>query len=65
MTKFKIAVEWSESAVVYQEAETLEEAIMIVEANLGINLSPEDSEYIDGSFQVNREFSEYLNEDGS
>ena len=56
---FPIAVDWGMGGVVNIKAETIEEAIEVVERDDSIPL-PEDGEYIDGSFTVNRQMTNYL-----
>jgi hypothetical protein len=58
MPKFKIAVEWSECGTVEVEAKTLKEAAYKVENDLDIPLP--ESTYIDDSFVVNYQLSEYF-----
>ena len=55
--EFKIACDWAECGEICVEATSLEEAIRIAESD--DNPLP-DGEYIDGSFQVNREVTELL-----
>ena len=55
--EFKIACDWAESGEMYVEADSLEEAIKIAE-NSDDPLPYGD--YIDGSFQVNKEVTELL-----
>lgn len=55
--RFKIACDWAECGEMYIEANSLEEAIKIAEDD--DNPLP-DGEYIDGSFQVNKEVTELL-----
>ena len=57
MKKFQIACDWAESGEMYVEADSLEEAIKIAE-NSDDPLPHGD--YIDGSFQVNKEVTELL-----
>lgn len=59
---FKIAVEWSTCGEISIEANSLGEALKIADED-GANMDAQNEEYIDGSFQVNKEFSEYLNSD--
>ena len=50
---YKLPVSWEVIATQEVEADSLEEAIMIAEeTNLDL---PENSEYLDGSYEVNRE----------
>lgn len=55
--EFKIACDWAECGEMIIEAESLEEAIKIAESD--DNPLP-DGEYIDGSFQVNKEVTELI-----
>ena len=59
MAIFKISVDWSVCGSVKVEANNLQEAIQKVQEDLDAPL-PDNSCYIDGSFQVNREMSEYF-----
>ncbi|HUX80367.1 MAG TPA: hypothetical protein VMW10_11600 [Alphaproteobacteria bacterium] len=58
--KFLIAVEWSDCAEIEVEANSLEEALKIADKE-GVSMATQNKEYIGGSFQVNEEFSKYLN----
>ena len=58
MAKFRVAVEWSMYGEVEVDADTLQEAIEKVEDDLDMPLP--EGEYIDDSFVVNSEFSEFL-----
>ena len=57
--EYPIAVDWGMGGVVNIKAATIGEAIEIVERDDSIPL-PEDGEYIDGSFTVNRQMTNYL-----
>jgi len=57
---FTIAVEWSNCAEIEVKADSLEEALKIADEE-GVSMTTQNKEYIDGSFQVNEEFSKYLN----
>lgn len=60
MKTYKIPVTWSVIGQVEIDAESLEEAILKAEdANL-----PTDSDYLEGSFSVDHDCIEYLNENG-
>lgn len=61
MKTFKIPVYWTESAEIDIEANSLEEAIEIVQYQYP-NL-PKEHEYIDGSFEVNEEVARELNDE--
>lgn len=63
MPKFKIACEWTMIDEFDVEADTLEEAILKVEENEN-NAFPLKGEYLDDSFQINREVTAELNVDG-
>lgn len=56
--EFPIAVDWAECGIIKIKAKTMEEAIAIVEKD-NCALLPEGT-YIDGSFTVNRQMTEYL-----
>ena len=56
--EFPIAVDWGECRVVKIKATTIEKAIEIVEKDCVV-LLPE-GEYIDDSFAVNRQMTNYL-----
>lgn len=60
MKKYTIAVEWSNCAEIEVEADSLEEALKMADEE-GVGMTTQNKEYIDGSFQVNEEFSKYLN----
>ena len=62
--KYKIPVWWSMSGTVEIEADSLEEAIDKAETDSDISL-PEDSYYIDDSWEVNRDedMINYLNKE--
>jgi len=60
MRKYKISCDWQVCAVVEIEANSLTEAVAIVEAS-DFPL-PTDNSYIDGSFSVNAEMTLFLNE---
>lgn len=63
MPTFKVAVEWAVYSEVEVEAETLEEAINLAESpDFPLPLNPE---YVDGSFNVNLEVTEFINEPNS
>ena len=56
--KYKIPVEWTVSAIMEVEADSLEAAILKAD-DMPL---PTDTDYIDGSFKVNHEMLEYHNE---
>jgi hypothetical protein len=57
---YKLPVSWEVIATQEVEADSLEEAIMIAEeTNLDL---PENSEYLDGSYEVNKEIIESVRE---
>jgi hypothetical protein len=60
MKRFKIACSWEVCGEIYIEADSLEEAMKKAEESEDIP-SPFDSEYIDGSFKVNKQVSLILN----
>ena len=59
MAKFKVAVEWTMYGTVEVDADNVEDAIDNVENDPDMPL-PDDGEYVDGSFQINREMTEYF-----
>jgi len=59
MKQFKVAVSWEMCGELAIEAETMEEAIEI--ANDPETDLSEGGEYIDSSFEVNEDMTEYLN----
>jgi hypothetical protein len=61
MPKFKIACEWTMIDEFDVEADTLEEAILKVEENEN-NAFPLKGEYLDDSFQINRDVTAELND---
>lgn len=61
MKSFKIPVYWTESAEIDVEANTLEEAIEIVQFQH--EELPKEHEYIDGSFVVDDEVAKELNDE--
>ena len=60
MNKYKIPVSWSVCGIMEVEANSLEDAIDKAE-DMPL---PTDTDYIDGSFEVNRDMLEYYNENG-
>lgn len=58
MAKFKVAVEWVMTKNIEIEADSLSEAIL--EAEDLPNL-PDDGDYLEGSFEVNHDFTRELN----
>ena len=56
--EFPIAVDWGMCGVVKIETETIEEAIEIIERDDSVPLP--EGDYIDGSFTVNRQMTNYL-----
>jgi len=60
MRKFKLAVAYQMCGIIVVEAEDLEDAIAIAETDMDIGL-PDNGEYIDGSWEVDRDVSEELN----
>jgi hypothetical protein len=58
MAKYTVAVEWIMWTDVDVEAESLDEAIRLVEAMPDL---PKNGEYLDSSFKVNREITEENN----
>jgi len=67
MAKYKIPVEWSMCGMVEIEASSLEEAINIFDETQDDIPLPDESDYIDGSFQrvdAEMEYYELFNEKG-
>lgn len=60
MKIYKIPVQYEMMAELEIEAETLEEAIALASE---YDQEPPDAEYIDGSWEINYEMLEFLNED--
>lgn len=59
--KYKVAIWWSESAEVEVEAESLDEAIEMVQSG---NVDfPEHGDYIDDSTEINHEYTREINND--
>lgn len=56
--EFPIAVDWAECGVIKVKAKTIEGAIKIVEEDTCALLPKGD--YIDGSFKINRQMTNYL-----
>ena len=61
--KFKIPVSWKVYGTIYIEAETLEKALVIAKDEDNIIPLP-DSDYEDGSWQVDFKIAEILNKKG-
>jgi len=59
--RFKLAVAYQMCGTIVVEAENIDEAIDIAKNDLDIGL-PEDAEYIDGSWEVDRDVSVELND---
>lgn len=58
---FKIPVSWEVSADIEIEADTLEQAIKLAEDD-DIPL-PQDWDYVDASWTVNKEMAEFINKE--
>lgn len=58
---FRIACDWEVYGTMVIEADSLEEAVKIAEDN--DDPLPTDDEYIDGSFKVNKEMTDYFYEE--
>lgn len=58
---YQVYVEWVMTAVVEQEADSLDEAVDLVRSGTVSNL-PADAEYCSGSFEADYENSVHLNE---
>lgn len=52
MTKYKIPVEWSVSAEITIEADSLEKAVEIAMRDIDDIVLPTDTTYIDSSFRI-------------
>lgn len=67
MKKFTIACYWTQYGEFEVEAETLEDAIAKVEAGTESPYDgmPEESMYVDGSFEINQEMTKGLNRETS
>ena len=61
MKTFRIACDWEVCGTMIIEANSLKEAIEIAENN--DDPLPTDDEYIDGSFKVNKEMTDYFHEE--
>ena len=64
MKTYKIACDWSVYGVIYVEANSLKEAIEKAKNDDELPLPPADG-YIDSSFQVNEEMTEYFLKEGN
>ena len=60
MKTYKVAVTWEVCGEIKIEAKDLQDACHKVEADNDIPLP--ESDYVDGSFRIDREMSKYLNE---
>ena len=60
MKKWKIPVTWEMCGMVEIEADTLEEAMKIVETDMSIGLP--EGEYIEGSFELSTDDEDYIRE---
>lgn len=58
MNKYRIPVTWEMFGAIEVEAESLEEAIKLAEND--DQCLPPDGEYVDGSWVVDSEFAEFL-----
>ena len=61
MAKFKIPIEWSSHAEIEVEAESLDEAVDMIELNSDEVVLPEDWDVVEGSIDVNFEVVKELN----
>jgi hypothetical protein len=60
MPKFKVAVSWEMYGVVEVEAESVEDAILIV--NMDNDIPLPDGDYVDDSFQANEDVTIEMND---
>ena len=59
MPKYKVYVEWTVTSIVEVEANSMDDAVNIVQEDS--SLIPERGDYLEGSLDVNYEMSSYLN----
>lgn len=59
MAKFKVGVQWTVTADLEIEAETLEQAKQIADQQA---ICPDTHEYLDDSYEVNHEYTDFLQE---
>ena len=59
---YEIPCTWEVYGTVEIEADSLEEAIELAERD--DSPMPDESDYVDGSFQVDRDIAEEINKDG-
>ena len=59
---YEIPCTWEVYGTIEIEADSLEEAIELAERD--DSPMPDDSDYVDGSFQVDRDVAEEINKDG-
>jgi hypothetical protein len=59
MAKIKVSVEWLMCGTVVVESDNVQNAIDEIENNPDIPL-PDDGDYVDGSFTINREMTEFF-----
>jgi len=59
---YEIPCTWEVYGTIEIEADSLEEAIELAERD--DSPMPDDSDYVDGSFQVDRDIAEEINKDG-
>lgn len=65
MKIFRIACTWMESGTYEVNAETLEEAIKIIDDGEIFDELPRNSEYIDDSFRIDMDQTKELNEESA
>ena len=59
MPKYKVYVEWTVTSIVEVEANSMDDAVNIVQEDS--SLIPKQGDYLEGSLDVNYEMSHYLN----
>ena len=59
---YEIPCSWEVYGTLEVEADSLEEAIELAERD--DSPMPDDSDYVDGTFQVDRDIAEEINKDG-
>jgi hypothetical protein len=59
MAKYKVCYEWSVCGEIEVEADSLDDAISIVD---DMSMDDLEADYVDGSFEINHDFTLALNE---
>lgn len=62
MATWAIPVTWEVGAIIYVEADTLDEAIDIARDDEGVIPCPSDSDYVSGSWRVSEEDEDAIRE---